>query len=248
MKYRLFILGCILLGCSQPISFAPRQEDQALLDQVTAKVGSTPLGKHRLSLSTERGTVFINGEIGSEASKNELEKIISTVPGVKMIQNMVVVVPEKGEVSFEVPSDTQNNAEIVARISEKLKSDPNLKRYSVNARLSPENVLAIDAEVPSEIAKEDLLESIRRSAPRNVTIKENVTIKKVPDEVILNKLTKHLSSLPQSEEQKITYEVKDGVVIFSGVASRHEEIDAMLAQSLMVDGVRGIESKVKVLD
>lgn len=66
------------------------------------------------------------------------------------------------------------------------------------------------------------------------------------DNAIKERVLSAIRSDPDANLRGMTLDVRDGVAIFSGHVNRHEEIDNALAQTLMVNGVRNVESNVTI--
>ncbi len=66
------------------------------------------------------------------------------------------------------------------------------------------------------------------------------------DAAIKDKIVSAVDSDPDADLKGIKVDVRNGVAYFTGHVGNHRQIDNVLAQTLMVNGVRNIESSVTV--
>lgn len=66
------------------------------------------------------------------------------------------------------------------------------------------------------------------------------------DQAIKDRVISAIRSDPDIQFKDVNVQVRNGVAEFSGTVQNHEQIDAMLSQALMVNGVRDIRSNVNI--
>jgi osmotically-inducible protein OsmY len=218
----LFLVICLGLLAQHP--------DRKIADEVSRLLTQANLGD--ISISSYRGEVVLSGVVSSEDQKLMAENLAASVEGVKRVKSNLRVDVTRARVDqqlFEcaLPELTGLRGKV-----------------SVNLNCTSSEIL-ITGLVDFAEDEEALINSVKRANPW-ASVRSQIQVAKVLDDQQL-----HASILANLKEnghnlEGISFKVSNGVVTFEGKVSNHRVVDAILASTLMVDGVKDIKSKVLI--
>lgn len=158
--------------------------------------------------------------------------------------------------SFEVPYKQEqielkkSEEPILARIKRGL--DTLELDYPAKVELSrlDEHTIVVEGTVGSDIDAHKILSYVR-SQDDVVSVSEKLKVEQKDIAPVQTGLDRELDSLmalyqPILEGHKVNFTVKDGVVTFVGSVPRHQVIDMILSDTLMIGGVGDVKSLVKI--
>lgn len=105
--------------------------------------------------------------------------------------------------------------------------------------------IVLRGQVDSERSRQEIL-SVARSVSSKPVRDELRLRPTLSDEQIQEQLRSTIDSQYPQLKKRVAVEVKDGVAYLSGNVSRHQEVDELLASTLMFEGVRDIQSDITV--
>ena len=142
----------------------------------------------------------------------------------------------------EVPSIRPT--EEASRIENALREQVHNRWYNVRIVSEPDR-LALRGEVDSDVTRRDVLKAAQSVSQRQV--QDELTLRPpIPDQEIKDSIARTLEQQHPELARELSVEVDDGRARFHGNVANHRQIDAVLASTLMLDGVRDIESDVTV--
>lgn len=142
----------------------------------------------------------------------------------------------------EVPSI--RTTEETSRIQNALREQVRNRWYNIRIVSEPDR-LALRGEVDSDVTRRELLKAAQSVSQRQV--QDELTLRApIPDQEIKDSIARTLEQEHPELARELSVEVDDGRAKFHGNVANHRQIDAVLASTLMLDGVRDVESDVTV--
>ncbi len=134
--------------------------------------------------------------------------------------------------------------EETTRIQNALREQVHNRWYNIRVVSEPEQ-LALQGEVDSDTTRRELLKAAQSVSQRQV--QDRLTLRPpIPDQEVKDSIARTLEKEHPKLARELSIEVDDGRAKFHGNVANHRQIDAVLAATLMVDGVRDVESDVTV--
>ena len=218
----LFLLICLSLLAQHP--------DRKIADEVSRLLTQANLGD--ISISSYRGEVVLSGVVSSEEQKSMAENLAASVEGVKRVKSNLRVDVTRARMDKQV-------FECVVPELTGLRG-----KVSANLNCTSSEIL-ITGLVDFAEDEEALINAVKRANPW-ASVRSQIQVAKVLDDQQL--YANILANLKEGGHnlEGISLKVSNGVVTFEGKVSNHRVIDAILASTLMVDGVKDIKSKVVI--
>lgn len=255
LRFCLFItMQCLLpigwlLVTSSAFAASSEPEAKIVLDRVVTRLSEeVGLGANDVVVQSRRGTVWLEGDVGSLETKNSIERIVSQVEGVESVISNLKVDPSKAKIVQSHEGGALSD-EVLSQIRAKGLSD-----YSISVSDTNGEVAILGKAASRQIA--DSILATARSVPGVIRVKDNIKIlpfapsAKVKTSVSDQELEERISIVLTKETdvslEGISFTTAGGVVTFSGSVAKHEEIDRILALTLMIDGVQDVKTEVKI--
>ncbi len=232
----LIALGCVVaISGVGPHSYADdwKQVNENVRDQISMLQPS--IGSHNIEIDNRgRGDIALDGYVESEEARRRVQQAAEKAEGVKQVENRLRVA-QKGE----EPQHPE-----VAELQDALRREIPHGKYNIAVNIHP-NKMVLHGTTDSPETKRRVLEVASSVSKR--TIVDEVTARPVMtdsdiQESIQRALTKEYPSLMKG----LDVTVKDGVAKVEGNVSRSTDVDKILAAILNIEGVRDVESQVKV--
>lgn len=205
------------------------------------------LGEHDLSLDVRGGVVTLRGEVASAEDKALLDELARTTKGVREVRNNLSIVPAGSRaIPIESARRTPRSREGVAETL--LQSVGLSEQIHGNYRLEVgegRELLVLRGEV-SEPEDRGVIEQLAQRLAGERQVINQIAVQQVSDEELTANVLAALRTDPQISTQGLQIKSSDGVVSFYGSRPNHRAIDRILATTLMVPGVRDIESEMTI--
>lgn len=188
-----------------------------------------------------RGTVKLQGRVNSEESKSLAADIALRKPGVTSVINDLVIDTSLTSGSISVSGTSPELVrEALARINKEM---PQSGQYEIKVQSIGEGNLTLLGKVSSDAMK-NRAEAIAREIS-GVTSISNKIIAPLPvsDDEISGKVMNALKE-EGIDTSSLVIESRNGIVTLSGDRSTHEDIDKLITTTIMVDGVKSVNSKM----
>lgn len=211
----------LLILLSTSLAFA---SDQKIVDDLGVRLSELALGSHNVSIESRFGNVRLKGTVGSESAKEKIEEAARGFPGVHKVKSELRVVGGERMSCPHLPE---------------LHDKGEVKVYCEG------DIVEVTGSVATEDEKHRVVQSVSTQMPSKKLIDTVKILRPESDEAVFAALSLALKR-EGHDLSGVTYRVIDGVAVFQGEVRNHRVIDAILATSLMVDGVKDIRSEVKV--
>jgi osmotically-inducible protein OsmY len=217
-------------------------EDVALIDRVEEEIRSLPLVAKELSLTAEHGIIAVSGSIPSYDQRTQLLEAIEHVEGVRQVESSVRVNPELSSNDQQISASGSISPLKLREFATYLNSLQTTEPHSIAVREQSGTVYL--SGVVRNAGTRRTIEQRARSVFDDRSVRSDITVQTIPDSTIRTEIERIIkTSLPAGGDQ-LTVDVSQGVVSISGRVARHEDIDKILSQVLMVHGVEDIRSSV----
>lgn len=201
------------------------------------KVESLGLGPHEITIDEFAGDIIgLSGTVGSDSDRRAVESMAAATPGVKEVRSRLLVSQAAlgGEGSL-----------LAEQVKARILAEPSI--YNMQLQVSDRNGNVLLSGRVDNLGDRQKIERIARSLPGVVSVENRLTYPAPePDGQIENRVRQTLASDPSINMQGVELSVRNGVVHLSGSKSNHREIDRILANVLMIDGVKNVRSEVKI--
>jgi hyperosmotically inducible periplasmic protein len=240
-------LGITFLVVGAFTSFAAEEPNllERVVDELSAQAG---LGANDVVVQIRRSTVWLEGQVGSLETKNQVERIVSEVSGVKTVVSSLTIDPSMAKLLGK-----HEGSALADVILEEMKQRK-LQNYAVSVS-SHRGVVTLSGNVGNQKTIEEI-EEITLSTSGVHRVINKLVVKEFPEPVAPKiaatdaELYDRLKAALQNEEliksQSIKFEVEKGIASFSGRAPTHSDSDQILSIALMVDGIKDVKSSIKV--
>lgn len=234
--YLCVALSAFLLPLQASLAY---ESDEAMANDITAAVGSEPeLQPYSLQVDVSAGRVDLRGKVASGDRKWRIESIVRRVPGVREVRNMLTVGYVNTRYTDELDRKVCEAA--MGHLDRLVLQDYNVELDCQGGTVTitgtvgnQKEIYAIGDEVLRAQGVSKVINHLRLKPEMSDTY-----LQEVVRETLEGKEGLSLSGL--------TFTVKDGVVTFNGAVARHEDIDRILSRALMIEGVKDVQSNVKV--
>lgn len=226
------IAAFILALCFSSVAIA---SDEVIVNSITAKISEEiPTSHYQLKVDSRHGHVTLTGEVASETDIRRINEISKNTVGVISVKDRLTV--QEGLIAAR----DGESQELCVRVKDNVKDS----NQNLNIECALGDVM-ITGTVPNEAARA----RVERNAWNTPGVKSVKTALSFPRPVSDSEITAAVQRALEREGMSVnsvTIASKGGVVHFSGSVPNHRVIDAMLATTLMVDGVRDIRSSVTI--
>ncbi len=203
--------------------------DRVIAERVANAIQERGLGS--VKISSYMGEVTLEGSVSSEEDKLAVEHLALSIEGVKKVKSRIQVNP-------------------VTRASITECSSPNLiGKLSGKATLNlicTADTVEINGSIEYPWDESTIFELVQNSNPGKKVVSRLEVLKRLDDQTIYEEVKKALKENGHPLDN-ITFEVRGRVVYFTGSTDNHRIIDAILATTLMVEGVKEVKSNVKIV-
>jgi len=193
-------------------------------------------GAYELDIEVRGRTFTARGYVASGSAKSRVSEIARELPGIRTVDNQIVVSPERFKSSYE--------NSVAATITKRVKSELSKEAFALTVVAESQHVILRGAVDTLEGAK-----VIERIAQEVVPDKEVVNELKVrreelSDSELTDRVLNALRSDPQIMVNDLKISVERGTVTISGSRSEHRSVDRILSTVIMVDGVLDVKSEI----
>jgi len=189
------------------------------------------------------GSVILTGRVESAADRRRVEATALGAHGVAEVDNRLEIasVTDLGERAVGGEVSTSPLAQrVMASVHEQLSN----VWYQIGVQDSGDT-LEVTGMVDTEGTREQILEIARRASAKNVL--DHLVLRPLPDD---SELKTMISQVIERDfpllAPKILVAVDKGNVLLTGDLKDHWDIDGVLANVVMVDGVRNVDSKITI--
>lgn len=208
--------------------------------QIQDIITKSSIGRHSIESEYEDdGTLTVSGYVSSQGDKDLLLGQLSTISGIKKIDDKLDVKPT----SFSGGSG--QDEELRKKVLESIKNDVFKDGFEIQIE-THEREITIKGVAASIGVSKRIAESARKV--KDVTKVNNlITIQPAPsDEELKNRVQLAFSKETNLQADNINIVAKNGVVILSGKKKSHRVIDRILSIANMVDGVEEVKSRIEL--
>ncbi len=220
-------------------AFAYENDDRIANDVSAAVAALDEIKPYSLKVEVENGAVTLKGKVPTESARRRIKAAALTVPGVEKVEDNLVVTYE----SVASP-DSSEESELCDSVRAELATTRKADDFRVTIECRDREVILLGtAATDTDIAA---IESTVRKVPGVSSVVNEL---RIPPEVgdarlyqtIHDQLTRQGIPL-----HNVQFSVRDGIVTFTGRVVDHEEIDKILARTLMIKGVSDVKSEVAI--
>jgi hyperosmotically inducible protein len=211
-------------------------EDRQLQDLIRKTLIEDPiLWSDDIAIRVKQGRVVLEGVVESHAQRGRAESVLSTLQGVKAVENDLVV-SQSHSFSEKQVLDFANQAMSAAPFD--------ARDVSLSLR---NGVLSINGHVDTLWEKLKLLEMLDPLPGIKETISQlKIGYENPPDEVSLrNKVILAISELPHLKVQNLKVRVVHGTIYLKGEAEQTKDKQSLLEKVARVKGVKEIMDEVE---
>lgn len=236
LRPALLLMGAALLLVTAPDATASPERNILTHQRLANQIAEAGIGWHELDITVRQGRAEINGTVASEAARNKVLEIARNNPGVSELKSDIRV--DRSRDGSSLP--------LAQEIDRRVASESQLSGYSLTISVT-DNVATLtgSARTQSDRAR---IEQLAASTPGITSVVNKLELPAAPTDVALERrLVEALSGEPQVSQGGINISVREGVAYFEGSASNHRDLDRILSSALMVDGVKGVRSEVRIV-
>jgi len=243
--YTLAVAGALMAsGCAA----RSRPEDDRLVQEIISRIQQEAPYSKELDIAAERSTIWISGNVGSEDAKATIESLVKNTQGVQAVHSTITVDPSLSSQAASGPGATPGSTlaqdeEVILKIKDSLARDPLLASHNLMISTDGPSVITVRGTAQSAGSLRNLTDHIKSVTP-GYQVKNEVAIEYVSDDQIRKEITRQLNELPRPITEHLAFSVSRGIVTFRGQVMRHDDIDAVLARALMLNGVSDVKSEV----
>ena len=214
--------------------------DERVANAITALVAKEDSIKpYELKIDVTSGKVILSGKVTTSANRQRIEEIARQVPGVKAVTNDIAVSRIAKFNGSGSPNDVCNRAR------SQLDSASDINDFNVEIDCADDVVTLTGTVQNAEDA-----DRIERAIKKTAGVRDVVNYMRTPPELSDTYLEQIIRNDLQDKNRinlsGISISVQSGIVTFSGHVADHEEIDRILAATLMIKGVKDIKSQVTI--
>jgi len=222
--------------------FAGHSFAEDLSDRVSEKLNTLTLDAHSFDISNYHGEVKISGWASSEEDRRAVLDTVRKVKGVDKIEESILIKKSSSTYSRNDPQ-TEHKLESAKLASEKYLNSLKLKgAYDLKYEIDNQG-LTISGELPSGTNKEALVENLKDQL--NIPVSNRILVRPWPtDSELSEKVRYSLGTKDGINLDGVSISVSNGIVTLSGHRSNHHQADQLATAVLMIEGVRGLDSKV----
>jgi osmotically-inducible protein OsmY len=232
----LIALGCVVaINGVVPHCTAEdwRQVNENVRDQISMLQPS--IGSHNIEIDNRgRGDIALEGYVESEDARRRVQQAAEKAEGVTEVENRLRV-----SRTGEEPQDPE-----IAKLQEALRREVPHGKYNIAVNIHP-NKAVLHGTADSPATKSKVLE-VASSVSKRSIVDEITVLPAMTDMEIQESIQRALNKEYPSLMKGLDITVMEGVAKVEGNVSRTTDVDKILATILNVEGVRDIESQVKV--
>jgi len=213
-----------------------------LSDRVSEKLNTLTLDAHSFDISNYHGEVKISGWASSEEDRRAILDTVRQVEGVDKVEESILVKKSSSSHSRKDP-EAEEKLNTAKLASEKYLNSLKLKgAYDLKYEIDNQG-LTISGELPSGTNKEALVENLKDQL--NIPVSNRILVRPWPtDSELSEKVRYSLGTKDGINLDGVSISVSNGIVTLSGHRSNHHQADQLATAVLMIEGVRGLDSKV----
>ncbi|MCS6893817.1 MAG: BON domain-containing protein [Deltaproteobacteria bacterium] len=220
----------ILIGLS-PVRAVAQHPDRIIVDELKKALELENIDS--VSISSYMGQVTLSGDVADEQTRLKAERIALTIPGVKRVKSNLVVNPAS-RASLIASSNC-----VVPKFDEHLEG-----KARINMKCEGKTITLI-GEIEFAWDEEKILTLVKQANSGFSVTSKLIVTKPSTDEQLFNAV---MSALKENNHDLsgISFSVTNRVVTFRGSVKNHRIIDAILATTLMVEGIKEVKSEVVI--
>ncbi len=229
---KILTLVFVLFALSAFIFF----NDQAIVDKIAEELSKDPsIGAYNVSAYSEYGHVYLRGTVSSERARERVFDIARSIENVREVTNQLTVVPAK--------AGNDKEAKLICGFVLENIKDVGTHKITVECK---DGIVYLSGVVANQNVADRIMQRVQITPGVTRVISQFKYPDPVSDDELRSRLAEAFSKESGLALNTVSYSVKDGVAVFNGNVSRHEEIDRILGIALMVDGVKDIKSNVSI--
>lgn len=234
--YLALLIPLTLSACAlRPPEIEMLRDAESRLDRERQEIGP-----YTLDMKAEGSKMILSGRVSSEEGREKIEKVVSSAPGVSVVQNDLIVDSEM-RASAKLSTTSATAEEVLSRF-QRIKGDKPVK-----ARVEMTGGVALlTGTVGSEEERSRFLEAARATSGVT-TVVDNL---RVPPPLSDDQLAQNVRAALAQENLlsagDVAIDSKRGTVTVRGDRSSFREVDKLLSVVLMVDGVEDVRSQMTV--
>ncbi|MBN8551047.1 MAG: BON domain-containing protein [Deltaproteobacteria bacterium] len=157
----LSLASFVLVALLSSTCFAASSAE--IRNQISQKIDEVSLGGHEIDIEVRRGVVTLNGFVGSDAARRQVEEIATNTEGVESVESRLTVRPSGNAAQQQLAKSVWNN----------IQSHKDLGTYKIQI-LGKGDKVVLSGTAASERVKTALEEIARSTA--GVTAVENTIV------------------------------------------------------------------------
>jgi len=260
-------LAAASLTFTAPAAFADQPHDA----WITTKVKMSLLSAEKIEglgidVDTFDGTVTLHGRVGTEAEKQQAEKMARKIGGVRDVRNLLTVIPEERQARTEIEDDElRRQVETVLERDQALAgSDIQVKSVTAGTVVlageartlsahhraledarSVQGVRRVASEIrsPNELADEEIYAEEKDGMPT----RRSGMGQAASDTWITTKVKMRLLAEPGLSSTGISVDTRKGIVTLFGTVGTEPIKRSAEAQAKKVQGVQRVENELQVV-
>ncbi len=215
-----------------------------LSDRVADKLDLITIDTHDLKITNWRGDVTLKGTVSSAADKALILQTAKSVEGVDKIIDQVRIDTNLASAGRAMMGNASSDRAVIAKDqTERYLGNLKLKGSYALEYLPEASSVTIKGELPAGTDKQGLQRFWKSSL--DFPVDDQVQVRPWPsDSDLKNRVQTELANKLNLDLTGIRISVNNGIVTLTGHKPNHFEADQLATGVWMVEGVRGLDSRV----
>lgn len=211
--------------------------------ELNVTVGRGEFGLRGGEPGMRKGEVHLEGRVSTEADRERIESIARGVPRITLLENRIAV-SDSLRAQPRIESFETKSPEVAKRALKRLREEGVLTHFRISLKEKPDGVLVMTGEVP-ERADIERVERVVAGTEGVTKVENQLTLmKERSDEEITSAVYQNLQSA--KDIRGLSVSTKEGAVTLKGDAPGHTAIDKAMSITLMVPGVKKVDSEITI--
>lgn len=227
------VIGILVISCW--LAFAGcAVNDQKIAQDVNTNLGRVAnLGRHSIEVESSQGNVILGGEVGSVDARMAAEDAAWRTDGVVSVRNELKV------------NGSQGGNRLVDLVWENIGRSAKLTdRYQLSISGNGTEV-TLNGHTASD-RDAALIERLARETPGVTAVRNNLSTEYSESNKAVEARVREVLATTNIPTQNLLIDANNGTVTFRGSLASTREVDQVLANALMVDGVKDVHSELLV--
>lgn len=229
--FTVLLAGCVL----RPAELKTLKDVEGRLDSRQAEIGP-----YTLDMKAEGSKMILNGTVGSESGRDEIERVVASSPGVATVQNNLVVDRSLRRTESSGLT-TRVREDIMAQFRTIRGNKPIKATVTVDG-----GVVTLSGMVSSDAERKEFVRSASNIPGVTTVVDELRVPPPLTDEQLIERVKMALSTEGLTSAGPVNVDSSNGTVMVSGDRRSFREVDKVLSVVLMVDGVDDVKSSMTV--